>query len=67
MNIFLLLLLFGSILVIEGLPYFLFPGTVKRFYDQIRQSEETVLRVAGFLMMALGLSIVYLVRSKVCQ
>lgn len=67
MSIYLLLLLMGSILVIEGLPYFLFPGAVKRFYDQIRTSENAILRVTGFIMMIMGLFIVYLVRSKICQ
>ncbi len=65
-NINLLLLIFGSILVMEGLPYFLFPAKVKKFYEQIRNAEAGVLRAAGFMLMVVGLIIVYVVKSKVC-
>ncbi|MCP4154992.1 MAG: DUF2065 domain-containing protein [bacterium] len=61
----LILIVLGLVLVIEGLPYFLFPGRVKRFYDQIRELEEGVLRTVGFVMIVIGLIIVYFLNRVV--
>jgi uncharacterized protein YjeT (DUF2065 family) len=67
MNLNLLLLILGTILVIEGIPYFLFPAKIKKFYERLKIAENNVLRVAGFLMIVIGLIIVYMVKEKVCQ
>lgn len=54
-------------MVIEGLPYFLFPDKTKKFYDQIRAADSKLLRVIGFSIIAFGLVIVYLVRGDICK
>ena len=65
MNIYLLLLILGAVLVLEGLPYFLFPEKLKNFYKQIEKAEPNTLRAIGFVTLAIGLLIVYLARGKV--
>jgi uncharacterized protein YjeT (DUF2065 family) len=67
MNLNLLLLILGAIMVIEGIPYFLFPAKIKNFYERLKVTENNVLRAVGFLMIVIGLLIVYLVKEKVCQ
>jgi len=67
MNPNLLLLILGSILVIEGIPYFLLPTKIKKFYERLQIVENNMLRAAGFLMILIGLIIVYMVKGKVCQ
>ena len=67
MNLNLLLLILGTIMVLEGIPYFLFPAKIKKFYERLKIAENNVLRAAGFLMIVIGLVIVYMVKEKVCQ
>ncbi len=67
MNLNLLFLILGTIMVIEGIPYFLFPAKIKKFYERLKIAENNVLRAAGFLMIVIGLAIVYMVKEKVCQ
>jgi uncharacterized protein YjeT (DUF2065 family) len=67
MKLNLLLLILGAIMVIEGIPYFLFPAKIKKFYQRLKVAENNVLRAAGFLMIVIGLIIVYMVKGKVCQ
>jgi uncharacterized protein YjeT (DUF2065 family) len=54
--------LLGLLLIVEGLPYFAFPDKMKRWMSMIQGMEDTHLRVTGFVAMALGLVIVYVVR-----
>ena len=65
MNIYLLFLIFGAVLVLEGLPYFLFPEKLKDFYQQIEKADPNVLRTIGFMLLMVGLLIVYLTKGKV--
>jgi uncharacterized protein YjeT (DUF2065 family) len=67
MNINILFLILGSIMVIEGLPYFLFPEKIKKFYKQIEISSAKILRLMGLIAIIIGLIIVYLVKSKICK
>ena len=67
MNIHLLLLILGSILIIEGLPYFLFPGQLKKILKEIQNLDTKILRMLGLIFICLGLMIVYLMKSKICQ
>ncbi len=67
MNLNLLLLILGTIMVLEGIPYFLFPAKIKKFYERLKIAENNVLRAAGFMMIVIGLVIVYMVKEKVCQ
>lgn len=54
-------------MVVEGIPYFLFPEKTKKLYDLIKGTDSKVLRVMGFIIIAAGLVIVYLVRSDICK
>ena len=67
MNINLLLLILGSIMVIEGLPYFLFPERIKKFYKNIESTDIKALRFMGFIIISIGLIVVFLVKSKICK
>jgi len=59
----LLLCLLGLMLIVEGLPYFAFPGKMKRWMSTVQEVSDSHLRAVGFVAMALGLLIVYLFRS----
>jgi hypothetical protein len=67
MKIYLIILILGSILIIEGLPYFLFPGKLKKFLLEIQNLDVNILRILGLVFICLGLVMVYLVKSKICQ
>ena len=44
---------------LEGLPYFIAPGGVKRYMSQIQQSSDRLLRLIGFALMVAGLGVAY--------
>lgn len=67
MKSYLIILIIGSIMVIEGLPYFLFPEKIKTYLMQIQQLDSKVLRILGLVFIILGLALVYMVKSKICQ
>jgi len=52
----------GMVMVIEGIPYFVFPGKMKTWVQKILEIPEGALRKFGFVLMFLGLLIVYLGR-----
>jgi len=54
-------------MVIEGLPYFLFPEKIKKFYKQIEISSAKILRLMGLIAIIIGLMIVCFVKSKICK
>jgi uncharacterized protein YjeT (DUF2065 family) len=56
------LCLLGLVLVLEGLPYFAFPESMKRWMLRIQEIPSEHLRVLGFLTMCVGLLIAYLFR-----
>ena len=49
--------------IIEGIMPFLNPQGMKRLLTRIAAMEERVLRLGGFFSMAVGLAILFLVRS----
>ena len=53
----------GLVLVIEGLFYALVPGHLKRTMDVMRTLSDDQLRVGGVSAIALGVVIVWLVRT----
>jgi uncharacterized protein YjeT (DUF2065 family) len=55
----LLLCLLGLVLIVEGLPYFAFPGKMKEWMSMVQGIPDSYLRVMGFLAMALGLFMAY--------
>lgn len=57
-----ILCLVGMIMVVEGLPYFLFPGRVKEFLEAMTRQADKTLRIMGFGLMAAGLFLVWLVK-----
>ena len=63
----LIILIIGSIMVIEGLPFFLFPEKIKAYLTQIQQLDSKVLRILGLVFIIFGLLLVYVVKSKICQ
>jgi uncharacterized protein YjeT (DUF2065 family) len=58
----LLFCLLGLVLIVEGLPYFVFPGKMKKWMLIIQETPNSHLRAIGFIAMGLGLLITYLFR-----
>ena len=54
----------GLILVIEGLPYFAFPETFKKWLVQISTTPDAYLRLLGFLVMVTGVLLLYWARLR---
>ncbi len=53
----------GLVLVLEGVPYFLAPHRMREWVVQVAKLPDETLRKTGFILMLLGLLVVYLVRS----
>ena len=51
----------GLALIIEGMPYFLAPGELKRTLETIRRQPESSLRLFGLAAMLAGVGLLYLV------
>ncbi len=52
----------GAVLVLEGIPYFISPGKVKKWSLMIQDVDDKVLRITGLISMVLGLIFLYLIR-----
>ena len=50
----------SMLLIIEGIPYFMFPKKFKELIRIILEIEESHLRITGLLLMVLGLILLYL-------
>ena len=50
----------GMVMIIEGLPYFASPEKMKRMIRTLIEMPEGVLRRFGFVLMLVGLFLVYL-------
>jgi uncharacterized protein YjeT (DUF2065 family) len=59
-NIFLAAL--GLAFILEGFPYFLAPGAVKRMLVRMQDVQPSTLRLFGLVSMAAGLILVALAR-----
>ncbi|MBI5237163.1 MAG: DUF2065 domain-containing protein [Deltaproteobacteria bacterium] len=57
-----LLSVLGALLVIEGIPYFGFPGKVKDWALVLQDMSDKNLRVMGLIIIALGLALLYSLR-----
>ena len=53
----------GMVMIIEGLPYFAVPEKMKIWVRTICEIPEEVLRRFGFVLMLIGLGLVYWGRS----
>lgn len=47
-------------MIFEGLPYFAFPSKMKRWILKVAEMPDESLRRFGFVLMAIGLALVYL-------
>ncbi len=52
----------GAVLLIEGIPYFLFPRTVKGVLSYLQNQEDRTLRTLGFGLIVLGVISAFLGR-----
>jgi len=49
------------VMIVEGLPYFAFPGKMKEMVQMIASLEDANLRKFGLVLMLAGLCIIYFV------
>ena len=49
-------------MIIEGLPYFAFPQRMKAWIHKVLELPEKSLRTFGFVLMLVGLAMVYIGR-----
>jgi uncharacterized protein len=53
----------GMVMIIEGVPYFLVPDKMKIWFQNILELPDVTLRRFGFVLMAIGLVLIYLGKS----
>jgi uncharacterized protein YjeT (DUF2065 family) len=53
----------GMVMVVEGLPYFAFPVKMKLVIQKVLEMPEKALQKFGFVLMLVGISLVYLGKS----
>lgn len=58
-----LVVVIGVVLIFEGLPWFLSPGSAKKVLVQLITLDDRKLRGIGLMLMAAGLLLVYLVKG----
>ncbi len=49
----------GMVMILEGLPYFAFPEKMKNWIQKVLEMPESALRKLGFILMAIGLLLIY--------
>jgi uncharacterized protein len=54
----------GMVMIVEGLPYFAFPDKMKSWIEKIREMQPGALRRFGFILMLVGLGLVYMGRTR---
>ena len=52
----------GMVMIVEGLPYFAFPEKMKAWVQKVVDIPDRSLRRFGFVIMAVGLWLVYMGR-----
>jgi uncharacterized protein YjeT (DUF2065 family) len=55
----------GLMMVFEGIPLFCFPDQLKEIARKLPELENSTLRSIGFVVMLLGLAIVYMGTSAI--
>lgn len=53
----------GMVMIVEGVPYFAFPGRMKEMIHRILEMPDSGLRKFGFILMVAGLFLTYIGRS----
>jgi uncharacterized protein YjeT (DUF2065 family) len=51
----------GLALILEGMPYFIAPGSIKKTLEMIKEQPEKFLRMFGLLAMLSGVVLLYVV------
>jgi len=51
------------VMVVEGLPYFAFPEQMKLVIEKVLEMPDSTLRKFGFVLMLMGLGMVYIGKS----
>jgi len=57
------LAVFGLVMVVEGFPYFCFPGHIKILAQKIHEIDDSLLRLLGLALMLSGLVIIYISKT----
>ena len=52
----------GLALIIEGIPYFLFPAGIKQALATMLELPDHLLRFFGLTIMLIGLAVLYLIK-----
>jgi uncharacterized protein YjeT (DUF2065 family) len=50
------------VFIVEGLPYFAFPGQMKKWMEKVQEIPDSHLRAMGFVAICIGLLMAYLFR-----
>lgn len=53
----------GMVMILEGLPYFVFPERMKSWVQKVLEMPESALRRLGMVLMGIGLLLVYMGRT----
>lgn len=53
----------GMVMIVEGVPYFVFPDKMKVWVKKILEMPEGTLRKFGLVLIIIGLWLVYLGRT----
>ena len=53
----------GMVMIVEGFPYFAFPEKMKIWMQKVFEMPDGTLRKFGFVLMVLGLWLVYMGRK----
>ena len=57
------LMLLGTLLVIEGIPYFGFPKAVRHWAGYLHRLPEKRMRLLGLVIMASGIVLLFAIRD----
>ena len=57
------LIALGLVFAIEGLVFAAFPATVKRAMAHVMETPDAALRIVGIVSAAIGIALIWLVRS----
>jgi len=61
----LVLVALGLMMVFEGIPLFCFPNQLKELARKLPELENATMRSIGFVVMLLGLAVVYIGTSAI--
>ncbi len=66
MTFWMILIILGSVMIIEAIPMIISPSKMKEYYGKISTVDSATLRIIAFVMVLIGLTIVFFVRTKIC-